>query len=331
MEKKNWGIFKSEKTETYEKAINELVNLGLEKVKILSENSEKMAYHGIEHTKQVVELSQQILELLEASSQEKILIKPAASFHDAIQKYRTETITEPPESPFAGLTKKLMRRTSGNNEKGEYVVVENEKESAELGCSEMERINGIRPKTFSEKDKEIFKKSIMATKVIGFEAGTVVNNIDKTEDDNGKKIKYSPIEIALAMADVGTVGIKNPKDYKRDGDLLFIEENIDIREQLEMGNITSKKQREYIRYRILNWSKVQIGFAEGRKKFFEEKEIFLFPENKREKAKKLFCNFDININSAKEIYTQREKMTFDRLIKDVYGEEMISNINKRLN
>ena len=72
MEKMNWGIFKGEKMGTYEKAINELVNLGLEKVQRLSENSEKMAYHGIEHTKQVMELSQKILELLEASSQEKI-------------------------------------------------------------------------------------------------------------------------------------------------------------------------------------------------------------------------------------------------------------------
>ncbi|MEA3399116.1 MAG: hypothetical protein U9R00_01225 [Patescibacteria group bacterium] len=298
MEKPPIPKLKENKIENKEGEINPKIVKVLEKWAMkYVKNLEGFEFHGEEHTNNVVEFSQKILSFFnDVSKKDKQLLTLSARYHDSIQGWE-ENITKD------GKFKKVkLGRFSGKNEEA----------SADLLCEYMDDVNDINPGIFNKEDKDKVKTTIMATVAeYSPEYNTIVNGSILKESP-------SPLEISLALADLASAGIKSSEEFIKEGDSLFIEENLDIKEVIQKGNI-SDEQKEWIKGRIVSWSNFQIAFSSGRYKVFLEKELKLFPEDKQEEVKKYFSQYEENIEFTKKVAKERSEKTFKELIKDVYN------------
>lgn len=117
------------------------------------------------------------------------------------------------------------------------------------------------------------------------------------------------VERAIALADIGTAGIDGPSKYLPEGDAIFREEQLDVVERLK-----DPVQREDMKKRMLEWSKIQIDFAQGRKARLDS-ELKGLSEEMANNVRKLFSRFDDSIEAAQLQYSVREKMTPEELAK----------------
>ncbi len=174
----------------------------------------------------------------------------------------------------------------------------------------MEEVNQeINSEIFSVEDKQRLIEAINAT-VPGFsvEKSTVIQPNMKENSDIIAK--------ALALADIGTVGMEGPEAFLSEGDALFREENLDITLSIRDNQKLNEDQKEYFRKRILGWTKFQPNFARGRKDLLEM-ELKGLSEKEQTKLKELFNKFDTSIRAAQERAIKRENMSFEELVRDV--------------
>ena len=295
-----------------ERIIGVLRKWGLDMVRSLSNNKEGLKYHDSMHTDNVVTASKDILKFFNnVSKRDEQLLLLAASYHDAVQNWHEKEVVEGDtlpngeKNPFLGMKKLMLNRDGERNE---------ELSAAKL-CEFMDDVNVINDPhiIFTEEDKSKVQKMLMMT-VAGYnkEYGTITNGADDGE-------KHSPIEISLALADLATSGAKSPKEFVEEGDRLFLEENLDI-QRLAQEGVASERQKEYIKWRILNWANFQVSFTTGRYKVFKEKELPFFPEDKKGKAEEYFSKYEENIKAVEEARDKRASLNFEELMK-IYGIE----------
>lgn len=153
--------------------------------------------------------------------------------------------------------------------------------------------------------------------------GTVYewNDKKKTVIQPNIEGKNNVVVLAIALADIGTAGIEGSKKYKKEGDDLFRENNVDILEKLEKPENLSKNDKENFIQRMLEWSEVQVSFAQGRKNLFEH-EIDIFEDDEKNNLRELFSKFDDSIEGAKASVERRKKMSFEEIAEDL-GYELI--------
>lgn len=284
---------------------------------------DRLDFHNIEHTSGAIERSMGILDALKSAGMEiseKQLEKSkiTAAYHDTVQEYD---------------------RNEKKNEKGEIVEVmrkrhvgKNEEASAKEAEAAMREANEkMGTDYFTEDDIKEVKEGIMAT-VPGFnpEMKTVVQPNLRTESPLTARV--------MALADIGTAGMGRvvedreqvltegnkfafvervlDTEYRKEGDALFREENIDIMEALESKQPITEGLKENFKKRMLGWTAFQKDFALGRKKAFE-RETEVFTEGEREALKKVFCNFDKNAEFAGVTFEKRSTMAFEDLAKDM--------------
>jgi len=251
-----------------------------------------MDFHNIAHTENVSRRFYTIINFLKengvsVSERDIQLGKIGTRFHDVF---------------------KTIKSVSGSDESM----------SAKMTLEQMEEENKKTPNTFTPDDEQKINNQIMIT-IPGFDGKTVVYpSINE---------KSTPIEIALILADLGGAGMDGALQFKKEGDAVFREENLDIKEYINSGmkkviknNEELQKDSENIdsyKTRMFNWSKNQITFAEGRKEAFE-KEISGFPKEVQEKLKKdVFNKFEESISYIMAIVKNRENMTFQQLAIDM--------------
>jgi len=258
-----------------------------------------LPFHNEEHTKGVIERSLSIVDAIRKSNPELVsdkdttLVKIASAFHDIVQKWEESRSS-------SDVLEKITRKR---------FISENEKDSASAAEMFMQNENKKHEREiFSKDDIEKVKEAIMGT-VPGFdvEKNTVVQpNIN----ENSKIIAR-----VLALSDIGTAGMEGSENFLKEGNDLFREDNLDIMEKIESGNI-SEDEKESIKKRIMGWTKFQELFAAGRKEKLKE-EISVFSEDAQKALEELFNTFDDSIQGAKNLAEKRIKMTFEEIIKDI--------------
>lgn len=296
------------------KAVNEAIEIIRKNFEGHDNPVENLDYHNSRHTITVVIRTIEILRAMQRGGtaiESKHFLEAiiAAAFHDTVQDYKVIEIEE------NGFKKKMRVRATG----------ENERKSSELAEEFMKRVNSQTGTVIFDEDSiRRVKEAIVATEP-GF--------------DHEKKIVYQPnlknnshpVTRALALADLGTAGMGDYEEFKRDGDALFREENIDILEALKaqpdpLRRISYEKKKRY-RERMIAWSESQVSFAEGRMARFEI-EIEGLPDDVKQELRQLFANFGNTIAGARTTSLTRQNMTFEDLARDMGYRFKHNNDNK---
>ena len=261
-----------------------------------------MPFHNQEHSKAVIDRVKQILEAIKRAEPESVshhdvkLGQVIAAYHDIVQNWEPDTKAD---------GRIVRKRAVGNNEEDSF---------AELKAR-MEEQNKKSGVIFSDRDFEIAKEAMIAT-VPGWDvsASTVVQPHLLEQP--------SMVALAIALADIGSAGWDSDA-YLKDGDAIFCEENLDILDDIEnQEQVSDEKKQNYVG-RMLNWAKLQVAFAQGRKSLLEKELKSLLSDEAKEKVRALFSHFDESIEKAQARATDRENrvasgnLNFESLAKEM--------------
>ena len=241
----------------------------------------KMSFHVEMHSKEVLSRTESILEAMinggvEISAKDFQLARMIASGHDLIQRWKT------------------IQHKGGKLERKRFMR-DNEHDSADK-LIELMRAEGL-----EDFDEALLRAAFEATIPDGWDGTTVVQK-NLLADSH-------PVVRAIALADLGAAGM-DTKSYTRGGDELFVEENLDMH-NLDVSALSDDEKEEYFK-RMLDWTKIQVSFATGRKDRFEE-ELGNLPEEAKVELKKLFSQFDNSILRARQSYDTRRGLSFEDL------------------
>ena len=304
-----------EKRELFELAVENGIQIALQVIAERFENTpeahERLEYHNLRHTKDVLRRFDTILNLVRDhaphlySEHSHHVGRFGAAHHDTVQKWVRNSISDPD-----GLTKVLRKRLVGKNE------AESTAEAIEL----MNRLNQESgTEIFTQEDKSLIAEAHEAT-VPSFDLvrHTVVQP-NLTESS-------SVITRAIALADLGTAGMDGPEAFLSEGDALFREENIDIGDALTHPELLTETERNFFRKRMLDWTHVHGAFAAGRKELLES-EVAPFPEELRNEVKHIFANFDDSIRAAEAQFERRTHLSFADLARDMGYTIAVSEVS----
>ena len=262
-----------------------------------------LPYHNEKHVQRVVENYLQIVMAIIGGGTK---IDPrmmqigilAAAFHDSVQNF-TETANDP-----SGAKGVIRQRDSGQNEKSSVLPL----------FKYMDEENEKVPGTFTEEDKALAQKMIDVT-VPKFENGVMIQkNLNETS---------SELEIALALADIGTAGMGPSEDFIREGNEIFREDNIDIAKavaELQTGGSIDDTRKENFRSRMIAWSETQPKFAKSREDRFDTDTVGLTEKARHTLKTRVFKHFGRSIELATQKLEERRGLSFEKLLADMgYG------------
>lgn len=239
----------------------------------------QLHFHGVAHTVGVVKRAAILAKAMGASAHEIDLAQIAASFHDTVQNWESNTLPD---------GRVMRRRFAGKNEE----------------ASAAEATAWMRANSYSEEDCTLVTQAIMAT-VPGWNPtlGTVVQP-NLAHDSH-------PVVRAVALADIGVAGMDGER-FVLEGDPLFREENLDIaralREATCRDSIPAETQDAY-KARMLGWSRSQMGFARGRQGAFDTELGNLDPAAK-ERLTAIFSGFESAIIASQKLVDERSLLSF---------------------
>lgn len=262
-------------------------------------------FHNTRHTEAIVRRVEKILSAMEetgAPITERNIArgKIYGAFHDVIQEENEPKATQ--EGEYEKVAR--VRKTA-----------ENEKASWEAAQEFMRKANEeAGEEIFTQEDMEGAEEAIKVTipsfyfdKEKGW--GTVIQpNLNKDTSFEAR---------ALALADIGAAGMEGYEVFGPEGDAVFREENLDILRALREPEKLSDGQKEYFRNRMLKWSEIQIGFAQGRKEFLDEELEGLDTAAQERLKEDVFNKFDDSIEGAKKKLEKRKSMSFEELARDM--------------
>ena len=256
----------------------------------------RLEYHNTEHTQDVIDRIQKLLEIL--SPHDVALGRIAAAWHDAVQHW---TMT--------------FKVVEGNRVVGKKRMTKfNERASAHMLIAHMKFINDKEGPTFTDEDMAIVTEAILATTpYFDSELGTVSQPF------------FTPdvhiVAKALALADLGGGAMYGGAYFIEEGNRNFREMNGDITEFVQRGvdfNVFSPGYREALRARMLADAAGQVRFAQGRLALLPN-ELALLPEEHREAVATLMNKLPEAIEAAQATLERRSQMSLEELIGDVYG------------
>ena len=296
--------------------------------------NEDLNYHRTQHTADVRRNAREILQAMkdggaDVSERDMIVVEVAAAAHDLVQEWRERDARFQPITPERFASDEETAAKAAEQRKGPVMRQRfakfNERASVAMmleWIQEQETEN--EEKTFRTEDLKKIMEAVKAT-VPDFDPkfATVQNLVKLRREKDAstgqmavaervKPTEASPIVRAVAMADLSSAG-RNPDRFLAEGDELFVEENIDMRD-IDPSTLTEKQRNDY-KARIVGWSKSQANFARGRKVMFEL-EIGGLPTEAKKNLRKMF-SFETSIRRAERQGAARDKMSFDDLYATV--------------
>lgn len=267
-----------------------------------SQSEDNLAYHNTEHVKSVIPRVESILQKIQQATQN---VEPAVVTNRDIQIGRLAAAFHDRKQSWAKNVLKnqiIRKRASGANEQA----------SAQELIAYMDEVNINSPvgNVFGEDDKKLVEAAILAT-VPGFdkERWTVIQpNVGPDS---------SIVARAMALADLGTAGMEGGEAFIKDGNDMFREDNLDIGAALAKPDLLDESTKESFRQRMINWSKLQVAFAEGRQSLLDDELVGLPPAAQEIFKKAVFTRFEESIESAEVKAGQRENLSFEELAQDM--------------
>lgn len=243
---------------TFTETVQQVQSLVLERIE-REVKDKQLYYHTAVHSFQVQERAKIIFAVINSDGsnldpqtvqRQSLLLDLAAIAHDMVQVFIE------PVHPHTS-----RRRETGVSERAtveeliSYITQINER---------IEHHNGDKQAQFTPEDIFIIEEAILATicAYSPFEGAIYQPALDNAP---------SLLARIIALADIGTLGIKGIADYNQEGSLLFLEENPDIIPLIAQSALTTSEQDnptlyENIRQRLLRRARFQVNFAKSRLK-----------------------------------------------------------------
>lgn len=224
-------------------------------------DSQQLYYHGLDHVEGVARRARLIFdtavpfylqeeERLENHhspvktdwNRHRDLLQLGAIAHDMLQIFVPQTSAHT-----------SRRRQSGHSERA---TLENL-----LGF--MQQIDTAGQPIFTPADSALLREAIEAT-ICQFDAadGSIYQPLLYAECRGDRPL--SLVARALALADLGTLGMEGIEAYRQEGRLLLLEENLDVLSFLKDDSAFDSELRENLRQRLLKRSRFDVSFARGR-------------------------------------------------------------------
>lgn len=119
----------------------------------------------------------------------------------------------------------------------------------------------------------------------------------------------------VALADLGTLGMEGAGQYIKEGILVFLEDNLDLKSLIFQGEFPPKPLQDSVRTRLLTMARFMVSLAEERQGRFEL-EIASFSEPIRQILRqKLFIHLNLaTISQIKQTIPTNQDTTLSELI-----------------
>lgn len=296
----------------------EIVKLAEDFVKqeIIRETAKKqLYYHTIDHAIAVKRRADVIFQAIKftlcdrysSSELDRLgnLIALCAISHDMVQTFVLSNKTEKPRKRIPGRSEvatanKLIEYLKNINQK----LLVNKTESSIL---------------FQDEDLAIIEDAILATICDRDpQAGKVTysfssNSIYQPYLYNSQP-KISIVGQIIALADLGTLGMDGVKPFIREGILVFLEDNLDLKELVLNCNYSNLETKETSKMRLLNMTRFIVNLAQERKARFELEIAGFCPQARQVLEEKVFVYFkQENIQKIKAIVPTDQDATFEEL------------------
>lgn len=289
--------------QTCSTGINKALSVVEQRFSSPSNPDNQLAFHNPTHTRGVIQRTEQILRAIQAANppvnpeyafitdKTIALAKLAAAWHDTVQNW------EPVEEN--GMVKR--KRAVGSNEE----------DSANEAVAFMRSANQNSGETiYSEQDMETVKDAILLT-VAEFDP-----EIKSVVQPGFKEHKGNIIAQAVALADLGTAGMDDFSIFKRDMDMLLVEEDLGFADYLTNDGKRTPEEMDQYRQRIIAWMKFEEQFILGRWAQYKTDRDGIDPRAATP-INALFTHFDENLDKLVTLLAQRSLMTPAQIIEDV--------------
>ena len=228
--------------------------------------AKQLYYHTLDHSLAVQRRAKHIFQELEfvlsrnKSSLELERLKTLAELcglaHDMVQLFRLHSTGGKPRQHISGQSEietanKLLRYIQNLNQQ----------------LITYKLTNSV---LFSDRDCQIIKDAILAT-ICQVDTQTGTKHISTSIYQPylyDSKPKISIVGSIIALADLGTLGMEGVENYIRDGILIFLEDNLDLKKLILDGDLTNLDQM-IVRVRLLAMARFIVDFARSRYARFE--------------------------------------------------------------
>ena len=231
--------------------------------------AKQLYYHTLDHSLAVQRRANYIFLQLKSvlsqsqSTQElerlKILVDLCALAHDMVQLFDLHSKVDRPRRHISGqseiktVNKLLQYIQNLNQQLATYKVT-----------------NSI---LFNNSDRQIIQDAILATICqLDPQAGKAKYSFSTFSVYQpylyDPKPKISIVGSIVALADLGTLGMEGVESYIRDGILIFLEDNLDLKKLIIYGDRANLDQTS-VKIRLLNMAKFMVNFAKERSARFE--------------------------------------------------------------
>ena len=283
---------------------------------IIKETAQKqLYYHTIKHALSVKRRAVRIFQAIESvatKSKSSIelnrlqnLIELCAMSHDMIQQFVLSDLHQTPRKRIPGVSE------AATVEKlFEYIKDINRTLLIELNSSIL----------FNDLDLAIIKDAILATVCERDpQAGKVSYSFSSHSIYQpylyNCKPKISIVGNVIALADLGTLGIDGIKPYIREGILVFIEDNLDVKNLILNCDYPSSSLQTATRDRLLNMARFIVNLAQERKARFELEIAGFCPQARQILREDVFIHLtQENIERIEAIVPTEDNVSLTQLI-----------------
>lgn len=283
---------------------------------IVRETAQKqLYYHTIEHANSVKRRAIRIFQAIDSvvvneglsieSNRLQSLIELCAMSHDMVQDFSLADKHQIPRKRIPGVSE-----TATVEKLFEYIEHLNRALPIDLNSSIL----------FNDLDLAIIEDAIMATVCeLDPQAGKAVYSFSSHSIYQpylyNSQPKTSIAGNIIALADLGTLGIDGIEPYIREGILVFVEDNLDIKNFILNCNYPNSLDRGEIKNRFLKMARFIVNLARERKARFELEIAGFCPKARQILREEVFIHLtQENIEKIEAIVPTNEDVSLTELI-----------------
>lgn len=286
------------------------------KQEILRETAQKqLYYHTIDHALAVKRRAETIFQAIRFTLSDRYsdseldrlgsLIAICAISHDMVQNFSLSSDDKAPRKRIPGVSE-----VATAHKLIEYLKQINQ----ELSADKPEP-----PILFQHEDTAIIEDAILATVCDRDpQAGKAVYSFSPYSIYQpylyNSQPKISIVGQIIALADLGTFGMDGIKPFIREGILVFLEDNLDLKELILDCNCSDLSSQTISKVRLLNMTRFIVNLAQERKARFEQEISGFCPQVRHILREQVFVYFnEENIDKIKAIVPTNENISLAEL------------------
>lgn len=266
-----------------------------------------LPYHGVSHTDGAIERANLIVSTIRDVSGDSVITERQAkqvplwvAFHDVKQGFDLDAGEDRGFRTIKRVRHTVQNETDSANKLTQFMTTEN--------------TNSVDSVIYTDEDMQIGQDAILSTiPDWSTEFGTVTQPKRVELEAEGM-----PLAAAIvALADLGTAGIDGGEAFLRDGNQLFLEENVEIAHLLNDPQTMSEEQMAWIKERLVDYAARQKAFIEGRMQLLDS-DLGAFPYYVAQALKeRIFTKFGDSLKAADAAIARRNEASPSEVIAEL--------------